>query len=298
MTNWSKIIEKINFVENNNELYLSSSQVGGGDINSAYHLRTQNNKNYFIKINHLALMDMFIAEFEALNELKKCDSIRTPRPICYAQLDSQCFIAMEYLPLQHQGNHFQFGQSLAKMHKISQPQFGWKRDNTIGSTVQNNYQCDNWVDFWKNQRLIPQFELLYQKGHQDLFKNKAEQLLSSLDYFFQGHQPVASLLHGDLWSGNYAFDDNGNGVIFDPALYYGDRETDLAMTELFGGFSSDFYKGYQEEISLADNSITNYKHRKPMYNLYHILNHANLFGGSYIHQALSMMEHLNKQESL
>ncbi|MFK5892484.1 MAG: fructosamine kinase family protein, partial [Pseudomonadota bacterium] len=223
-------------------------------------------------------------------------------PICYASVDNQSFIVMEYLSLQHQGNHFQFGKNLAKMHNISQVKFGWKRNNTIGSTPQNNLLCDNWVDFWRTQRLMPQFELLYQKGHQNLFKKEAESLLSSLDDFFQGHQPIASLLHGDLWSGNYAFDDHGNGVIFDPALYYGDRETDLAMTELFGGFSSDFYKGYQEEISLADNSIynavDNYTRRKPMYNLYHILNHANLFGGSYLHQALSMMEHLNQQEFL
>ncbi len=302
MRQWSKIIGKINFADNSDESYRSSSTVGGGDINSAYRLTTQNNKHYFIKLNHLALIEMFAAEFEALNELMNCDAIHTPRPICYAELDNQCFIAMEYIPLKHQGNHFQFGQKLAKMHQISQSQYGWKRDNTIGSTPQSNHLCDNWVDFWKTRRLIPQLELLYQKGHKDKFKNRADILLSGVEEFFQGHQPPASLLHGDLWSGNYAFDENGNGVIFDPALYYGDRETDIAMTELFGGFSSDFYKGYQEQFSLADNNVTSYdagySKRKPMYNLYHILNHANLFAGSYIHQALSMIEHLNQQGSL
>jgi protein-ribulosamine 3-kinase len=288
MTDWSKIIQQINLANNSDEIYLSSTAIGGGSINSAYQLTSQTQKHYFIKLNDAYLIDMFSAEFDALNEMAQCDSIDTPAPICYAELGSQCFIAMEYMSLQHRGNHFQFGQNLAKMHKISQQQFGWKRHNVIGSSPQSNKQSKNWIEFWRTQRLLPQFEMLYQKGHQTLFKHKADYLLSGLDDFFQDHQPIASMLHGDLWSGNYAFDTQGHGVIFDPALYYGDRETDLAMTELFGGFSNDFYKGYQEEYALADS----YKKRKPMYNLYHVLNHANLFGGSYINQALSIMDKL------
>lgn len=288
MTDWSKIIQHINLANHSDEHYHSSTSIGGGCINSAYQLTTQTNKHYFIKLNHSYLLDMFAAEFAALNELMKCESIHTPRPICYAELNEQSFIAMEYMPLQNRGDHFQLGQDLARMHKISQSLFGWTRNNMIGSTAQSNTQCNNWVKFWKNQRLIPQFELLYQKGHQALLEKKADHLLSGLDDFFQGHQPIASLLHGDLWSGNYAFDTSGNGVIFDPALYYGDRETDIAMSELFGGFPSDFYKGYQEEFPLADS----YKKHKPMYNLYHILNHANLFGGSYLNQALKLMNKL------
>lgn len=298
MTDWLKIIEHINLADNSDENYHSFTPIGGGCINSAYQLTTQTNKHYFIKLNHSRLLDMFAAEFDALNELMKCKSIHTPRPICYAGLNEQSFIAMEYMFLQNRGDDFQFGQNLAKMHKISQIQFGWKRSNSIGSTAQSNTPCDNWVEFWKTQRLMPQFELLYRKGYQGLLKKQADYLLSGLDDFFQGHQPIASLLHGDLWGGNYAFDRNANGVIFDPALYYGDREAEIAMTELFGGFSSDFYKGYQEEFSLADTDVRFYKKRKPMYNLYHILNHANLFAGSYLNQALSMMEHLNQKEFL
>jgi len=288
MTDWSKIIQHINSVNNSDETYLSSSAISGGSINAAYLLTSKTHKKYFIKLNQRHLIDMFAAEFESLNELAQSKSIKIPAPICYAELDNQCFIAMEYMSLQHRGDHFRFGQDLARMHKISQQQFGWKRNNVIGSTAQNNKLIDNWVEFWKTQRLIPQFEMLYQKGYQAKLEKKADYLLASLDDFFQGHQPKASLLHGDLWSGNYAFDKHGNGVIFDPALYYGDRETDIAMTELFGGFTSDFYKGYQEEYPLADT----YKKRKSMYNLYHVLNHANLFGGSYFNQALSIMDKL------
>jgi protein-ribulosamine 3-kinase len=292
MINWSKVIEEINNLTNSDDTYLESSSVSGGDINSSYKLTTHSNQQYFIKVNNISLMDMFIAEFEGLNELQKCKEIITPRPICYGQQENYSFIVMEYLSLNSIGDSYNLGKNLAKMHKISQTQFGWKINNTIGSTAQSNQLCDNWVDFWKNERLIPQFKLLYSKGYKGQLKNKADYLLASIEDFFQGYQPIASLLHGDLWSGNAAFDNSfnnkGNGVIFDPALYYGDRETDLAMTELFGGFSQDFYTGYQEEFALADS----YKKRKPMYNLYHTLNHANLFGGSYVSQVISSMERL------
>ncbi len=292
MPNWFKVIEAINHATKNDESYLSSSSLGGGCINSAYQLITKTHNKYFVKVNDATLLGMFIAEFEALEELLRCESIGSPKPICYGILGKKSYIVMEYLPLQSNGNHFQFGQALAKMHQIKQQQYGWKTNNTIGSTPQSNLLCDNWVEFYKTQRLLPQFESLYQKGYQQQFKKQADYLLDTLDEFFQAHQPIASLLHGDLWSGNYAFDLNAKAVIYDPALYYGDRETDLAMTELFGGFSSDFYSGYQEEFPFADKLSDGYKKRKPMYNLYHILNHANLFGGSYIHQAMALMEQL------
>ncbi|MFK5987203.1 MAG: fructosamine kinase family protein [Pseudomonadota bacterium] len=294
MPNWLMIIEAINSATQTDELYHSAPPVSGGDINSAYQLIMQSNKKYFVKLNQPSLIGMFIAEFSALIELDNCQSIGSPAPLCYGTTDNNSFIVMEYLPLQARGNHFTFGQNLAKMHQISQQKYGWKLNNTIGSTPQSNLFCDNWLEFYKTQRLIPQFELLYQKGYQGQLKKQADYLLAGLEDFFQGHKPIASLLHGDLWSGNYAFDGEGRGVIFDPALYYGDRETDIAMTELFGGFSVDFYRGYQEQFPFADNHKQGYTKRKPMYNLYHILNHANLFGGSYLHQALTMMEQLTK----
>jgi fructosamine-3-kinase len=288
MIDWSKITQEINFASNRDEQYLDASSVSGGDINSAYKLTTQSKKHYFVKINEISLIDMFMAEFVALNELQRCKEVITPQPICYGQQENNSFIVMEYLSLKSRGDSYSLGKNLAKMHQLSQTQFGWKINNTIGSTPQSNHLCHNWVDFWKNERLIPQFELLYSKAYTHQLKKKIDYFLAGIEDFFQGHQPIASLLHGDLWSGNAAFNHNGHGVIFDPALYYGDRETDLAMTELFGGFPEDFYTGYQEQFAWDEG----YKSRKSMYNLYHILNHANLFGGSYISQALNSMENI------
>ena len=184
------------------------------------------------------------------------------------------------------------------MHKITADQYGWYQNNIIGSTPQSNKKHSDWATFWREERLRPQFEMLYEKGYKKYLQLLANKLLTNLDSLLADHVPEASLLHGDLWSGNYGFindgfvDDGfteqGQPVIFDPALYYGDRETDLAMTELFGGFSQDFYNSYNEAWPLDEG----YTNRKTLYNLYHILNHANLFGTSYLNQAISMMERL------
>jgi len=172
--------------------------------------------------------------------------------------------------------------------KITACQYGWYQDNIIGSTPQSNQQHSDWLSFWREERLLPQFKMLYDKGYKNQLQPLSEQLLNKLDDFLAHHNPPASLLHGDLWSGNYAFDQHGRPVIFDPALYYGDREADLAMTELFGGFSPDFYQAYNDAWPLE----SDYKQRKTLYNLYHILNHANLFGTSYLNQAIGMMQRL------
>ena len=136
--------------------------------------------------------------------------------------------------------------------------------------------------------MIPQFKMLYDKGYQSYLMPLSDKLLKQLEVLLKNHNPPASLLHGDLWSGNYAYNEQSQPVIFDPALYYGDRETDLAMTELFGGFNADFYSAYNEAWPLDEG----YKIRKTLYNLYHILNHANLFGTSYLNQAVNMMQRL------
>jgi fructosamine-3-kinase len=182
------------------------------------------------------------------------------------------------------------GQQLAYLHQHTQPYFGWHRDNTIGSTTQINQQSHDWLKFWQEQRLGFQLQLAAKNGYGGRLQASGERLGSELAVFFN-HTPTPSLLHGDLWSGNAATDKQGNPVIFDPACYYGDREADLAMTELFGGFSGDFYAAYQDVWALHED----YRVRKSLYNLYHILNHLNLFGGGYLRQAENMITGLLAQ---
>jgi fructosamine-3-kinase len=174
------------------------------------------------------------------------------------------------------------------MHRQAQPYFGWRRDNTIGSTLQLNSSSDDWLTFWREQRLGFQLKLAANNGYGGSLQAKGERLCSDMAVFFEHYSPHPSLLHGDLWAGNAAVDKQGRPVVFDPACYYGDREADLAMTELFGGFSPDFYSAYQAEWPLDHG----YSLRKTFYNLYHSLNHLNLFGGGYLRQAESMMAQL------
>jgi protein-ribulosamine 3-kinase len=179
------------------------------------------------------------------------------------------------------------GRRLARLHRCGSPYFGWHRDNTIGSTPQRNDQTSDWVDFWRRHRLGFQLELAARNGYDRSLSSSGERLMAVLDALI-GHRPAASLLHGDLWGGNIGATREGEPVIFDPAVYYGDRETDLAMTELFGGFGSDFYAAYGEEWPLPPEYAT----RKILYNLYHVLNHLNLFGGGYLARAKAMMDQL------
>ena len=174
------------------------------------------------------------------------------------------------------------------MHKSTSKRFGWSRDNTIGATKQINQTKADWIDFWREHRLGFQLDLAKQKGISRSLTIKGEELLKELDRFFTGYVPEASLLHGDLWSGNIGYLENGEAVVFDPAVYYGDREADIAMTELFGGFPAEFYTAYNEAWPLDHG----YRQRKSLYNLYHVLNHFNLFGGSYAIQAENMLYRL------
>ncbi len=300
MSHWQQISEHISQTQLAlNKRFKASfqiqtkSSVGGGSINSSYHVIGNDGQAYFIKLNSASLETMFQVEFDSLNELSQALSLNTntmriPQPVCYGSAGANSYLVLEYLPMNSSGDSRKLGHALAEMHQITVNQFGWYQDNIIGSTPQSNRQQNNWLTFWREERLRPQFEMLYDKGYKEYLQPRSEQLLNNLDSILANHTPEASLLHGDLWSGNYAFSKQGQPVIFDPALYYGDRETDLAMTELFGGFSQDFYLAYNEVWPLS----SGYAQRKSLYNLYHILNHANLFGTSYLNQAMSIMERL------
>ena len=163
-----------------------------------------------------------------------------------------------------------------------------RKSNFIGTTPQPNAWKDNWIDFWREQRLGFQLQLAATNGYGSQLQSLGENLLDALPAFFEGYAPQPSLLHGDLWNGNHAYQADGTPTLFDPAVYYGDRECDIAMTELFGGYSADFYSAYRASWSLD----AGYSVRRDLYNLYHILNHANLFGGGYARQAEQMMQRL------
>ena len=181
----------------------------------------------------------------------------------------------------------QAGRQLAAMHRNGRERFGWHRDNTIGSTPQPNASSADWIKFWREQRLGFQLRLAARNGHGGRLQSQGEKLLECFPALID-HDPQPALLHGDLWGGNLGYDSDGHPVIYDPAVYYGDREAELAMTELFGGFPGHFYAAYEEAWPLEPG----YRVRKTLYNLYHILNHLNMFGGGYLGQAQRMIDRL------
>ena len=264
--------------------------VSGGCINQSY-LLADGERRFFVKLNDAKRLPMFEAEAAGLQEILASNTVRAPQPLCHGITDDQAYLVMEYLDLHAHGEAATLGRQLAQMHRPPQVYFGGPRDNTLGSTPQPNTQTATWISFWRDRRLGHQLRLASQNGYGGKLQTQGEKLLAGLDAFFTDYQPQASLLHGDLWGGNHGYLADGTPVIFDPAVYYGDRETDLAMTELFGGFAPAFYAAYRETWPLD----AGYAERKPLYNLYHILNHANLFGGGYATQALQMVMKLNAE---
>lgn len=278
---WHDISAQISAVTNTHFTVNESRSIGGGCINQAYCI-TNGAQHFFVKLNTPGNLSMFEAEAAGLMEIQRSETLRVPLPICYGQNDQAAWLVLEYIDLNSgmRGNAADLGRQLAALHRATAKQFGWVRDNTIGQTPQINTPSSDWINFWRTHRLGFQLDLAKTNGHNGKLQKLGEQLLINLDKFFPDASPLPALLHGDLWSGNYAYDGNGNPVLFDPAVYYGDRETDIAMTELFGGFPADFYSAYRYDYPLD----SGYNIRKLVYNLYHILNHLNLFGSSYRYQ--------------
>lgn len=263
--------------------------LGGGCINRAYRVEG-GGRRYFVKLNQADRATMFEAEAAGLEEILASDSVKAPRPVAHGVAGAYAFLVLEYLELGRGDRHAQasLGFALARMHRHTAERFGWRRDNTIGSTPQRNPWTSDWIAFWREARLGFQLELAARRGYRGRLQRLGSQLLARFPALFRGYTPQPSLLHGDLWGGNHSFTMEGVPVVFDPAVYYGDREADLAMTELFGGFGPAFYAAYDEAYPLDPG----YRVRKDFYNLYHVLNHASLFGGSYASQAEAMMEQL------
>ena len=263
----------------------STRALGGGSINRAWLLQGDE-QAYFVK-THAHGGALFEAEAAALDALANAGAVRVPRPLAQGTIGEQAFLVLEYLPLQARGDAVRLGRGLAALHRASAARFGWPQDNFIGRTPQPNAWMADWTAFWRDRRLGHQIELARARGERRLVA-AGEKLIDRLPALLAAYTPLPSLLHGDLWSGNYGYAESGEPVIFDPAAYYGDREADLAMTELFGGFPADFYAAYREAWPLDPG----YRMRKTLYNLYHVLNHDHLFGGGYGAQAQAMMDKL------
>lgn len=289
--NWQEFAKQLS-QQLNQQIHINHSQpIHGGDINQAFWLQTSQG-DLFAKFNAAHFLPMMQAEVTSLDWIDKTHTIRCPKPLAVGEFENQAWLVMEFLPISGgRQNELARGQLIAKMHQQLRQEhsaFGWFEDNFIGKTRQKNAWHTNWASFYGEQRLRPQLELAQQHGAPKQLFEQGQTLINQLDCWFESYQPVASLLHGDLWAGNSDFLQNGTPVIFDPASYFGDRETDIAMTELFGGYSAEFYRGYNQVFPLD----AGYRDRKDLYNLYHILNHFNLFGAGYLTQAQTMIKRL------
>jgi fructosamine-3-kinase len=251
----------------------SEAPAAGGCIHDCYRVSIAGAPR-FLKINSAECADAFAAEADGLRALRSA-GMRAPEAWGHGTAGGRAYLLLEHLELGGTGDFAALGRMLARSHMQPGPRYGWHRDNYIGSTPQENGWNEDWAEFWLARRLRPQLELARSKGFQ--IEIPSVEIL-------EGHDPQPSLLHGDLWSGNAGFTPEGP-VVFDPAVYYGDREADLAMTELFGGFPAAFYDAYNKTFPLEEG----YEQRKHLYNLYHLLNHLNLFGGGYLAQVKSTL---------
>jgi len=273
-----------------------STPVAGGCINQTWRIEGRDGSRYFVKLNDAnklpipstVLRTGFAAESAGLEAIAATKTVRVPQPITHGTAGQHAFLVLEYLDLNGSGNARLLGEQLAALHRVQAEQFGFAQDNFIGTTPQPNGWSSDWIAFWRERRLGFQLDLAARNGYGGQLQEMGQQLMEKLPELFDGYRPVPSLLHGDLWGGNHAYLPDGMPVIFDPAPYYGDREADLAMTELFGGFGPEFYAAYRAAWPLD----AGYEARKNLYNLYHILNHANLFRGGYARQAEGMMQRL------
>ncbi|MBZ0183143.1 MAG: fructosamine kinase family protein [Melioribacteraceae bacterium] len=269
-----------------NEKVTSNSFVGGGSIADSQKIRTSSGKEYFVKSYSQSKSNILKNEVNGLIEIQKSKSIKTPQIIYY---DDNILI-LEFIKSGRKNKNFSelFGIQLTEMHRLKSDKFGFYENNYIGSNHQINLPLySNWTDFYWENRLLYQFKLAEKHGYVNSdFRKLFNQFESVYRNIIEGTEEEPSLIHGDLWGGNYLVDESGNPVLIDPAVYYGHREAELGMTILFGGFDSDFYSSYNEAYPLFDG----WKERLDIYKLYHVMNHLNLFGTGYLNQTLSIIK--------
>ncbi len=272
----------------------TAERLGGGCISESYRVTLNDGRTWFCKWNEPNFADNFAAEADGLSAIAATRTIRVPNLIA-ADIDERqgvAFLVLEYIaPGRTSKSFFRlFGESLARLHQADVgKRFGWSRDNYLGATRQQNKWHDRWIEFVRSQRLEPQLKWATDRGlaNRELI-TVCERLIHRLDEVLAGGGPRASLLHGDLWSGNYFSDPDGQPVVIDPAVYVGHREAEFGMLKLFGGCPAEFYEAYSEVLPFESGA----ERRIEVYRLYHLLNHLNLFGASYHESALSVAKSL------
>lgn len=247
---------------------------------------TAGGESWFVKSGEGALL---AAEADGLEALAATTTVRVPRVEAVDGGD-EGFLVTEWLQLSGQSAQggARLGEALAGLHLVPAAGYGWPRHNFIGATPQFNTPAAEWVGFFREQRLLFQLRLAAENGYRGRLQEQGATLAAELPALFAGYTPKPSLLHGDLWGGNWGVLVDGGPAVFDPAVYRGDREADVAMTELFGGFGAEFYAAYRAHAPLD----SGYRVRRDLYNLYHVLNHLNLFGEAYLGQVEGLMQRL------
>ena len=278
----------------NNSLIEKIIPVGGGCIHKAWCIHFKNGKRVFAKSNHIDNINMFKFERECLSVLKRFANktyIHIPEPLDLISYQNKSILFLEWIYLK-ESQQTLLGKGLALLHKSSsewsQKNFGWEKEGFIGSNTQIKGWDSNWGEFFVNYRLRPQ---LIQAKTWGVRVDDYKDVLTYLSSYLNDHCPRISIVHGDLWSGNCGSTQNGLGSIYDPASYWADREVDISMTKLFGGFNKEFYKAYEEIWPLDKLSNA----RTDIYNLYHLLNHANMFGGTYKENSLKILKDLRSR---
>ena len=273
-----------------NEKIVNEFSVSGGCISDAKIINTETGKHFFLKSNNNNPSKMFLNEANGLKELEKSNTIRVPKVISAAD----DYILLEVISSSSKSKHFfeDFGRNFAEIHKHTNEQYGFYENNYIGSLPQinipENMELYDWPSFYFNKRLKFQINLAENNGYlTDELSSAFSKLENKIESILSNNNEKPALLHGDLWSGNFIIDENGSACLIDPAVYYGNREADLAMTKLFGGFDNIFYSAYNEYFPLPEGC----NYRENIYKLYHVLNHLNLFGQSYYHQALNLIRY-------
>ncbi|MDG1891559.1 MAG: fructosamine kinase family protein [Verrucomicrobiota bacterium] len=272
---WNKVFEIISSELDRDFQPREPVSLSGGSTCEAF--RISDGRNHFFVKRHCAKTAcMFEGEYEALVELNTSGTLNVPLPLAWGITGDRAWLVTKYLEMYacSASSQFELGRQLARLHQIKRPWFGWHRDNTLGSTQQPNPRCDDWIEFWRNNRLASQCQMAERKGYRF---SGTKRLMDQLGLLFDGYTPSPSLLHGDLWHGNIAALKDGTPVVFDPASYYGDAEAEFGMVDLFGGFTHHFQLGYESVRPFCQG----FELRRRLYRLYHEMNHLNLFGRNY-----------------
>lgn len=261
-------------------------QALGEGVGGARWSLTADGETWFVKSGDGAVL---AAEADGLEALAATATVRVPRVEAVDGGD-EGFLVVEWLPLSGRSAKAgaRLGEALAALHLAPAAGYGWPRHNFIGATPQFNTPGVDWIGFFREQRLKFQLRLAAENGYRARLQEQGGRLAAALPLLFAGYAPKPSLLHGDLWGGNWGALVDGGPAVFDPAVYRGDREADIAMTEFFGGFDQEFYAAYRAHAPLD----AGYRVRRDLYNLYHALNHLNLFGEAYLGQAEGLMQRL------